>query len=244
VPGSRSHPSPTRPESQSWYERDDGARLDQDQALIAEHYPELHFQVDHEKSRVEIDGLLRLVADCGITTPIHVRLVFPDDYPDAEPRAFDIGARFPHDSDHHFFTDGQCCLWLDLDSGWDRSNPNALLSFLDQLVLFFDRQLTYEATGSWPGGERPHGRNSATIDLVLDLINRDSQLLDALMPTFANRSTVGRNSSCPCGNAKKFKRCHLGIVEHVSRRIGLDRLRQAAQWQLASQSRPAPSDGQ
>ena len=233
MPGPPSRLSRSRPEARPWYERDDGARLAFDRRLVAEHYPELSFRVDHETRRVELEGLIRLVADCGIATPIGVRLIFPDDYPEAEPRAFDAGDRFPHDADHHFFADGQCCLWLDLDSEWDKDDPDGLLRFLDQLSLFFDRQLTYEATGIWPGGERPHGWDSATVDLVLDLLDGDGQLLDALTPAFANRSPTGRNSSCPCGSTRKYKRCHLETVELMSRRVGVDRLRRAFQRRVS-----------
>jgi hypothetical protein len=197
-----------------------------------------------------LEGQIRFVADCGIATPIRVRLTFPVDYPETEPRAFDAEDRFPHDADHHYFSDGQCCLWLDLASEWDSTDPEALLRFLDQLTLFFDRQLTYEATGVWPGGERPHGWDSATVDFVLELLNGDQQLLEALTPTLANRPATGRNSPCPCGSTRKFKRCHLETVERISRRVGLARLRDTLQRRLSSPNdrakacRASPSDRQ
>lgn len=102
---------------------------------------------------------MTFVADCGVPTSIAVRLAFSYDYPQSEPRAFDAGESFPHHANRHFYEDGSCCLWLELESSWDPADIDALESFLDQLAVFFDRQLICDATGGnyLLGESRGHG---------------------------------------------------------------------------------------
>jgi hypothetical protein len=57
---------------------------------------------------------------------------------------------FPADLDRHLLTGGRCCLWLPLQSRWT-NDRDALLPFLDELAVFFDRQLVYDATAGRSG---------------------------------------------------------------------------------------------
>lgn len=221
-------PGRTAPKPNPWYKRDGGARLAQDRALISERYPGLVFHIDDQAGRVYLDGELTLLAECGVPTRIRVRVDFPANYPSQEPRAYDVANRFPHVPDRHFCPDGQCCLWLPPESRWNPSDPEGLCRFLEEVAIFFDRQLVYDVEGksSWPGGERGHGA-AGYVEFVEELLNGDRGLLGALAPTFANISRIGRNSSCPCGSGRKYKRCHLGLVEEISHRVGVVKLRGA-----------------
>ncbi len=64
-----------------WYLQDGGARLAQDRACIAGAFPGLTYQIDEAAGLVFLDGSITLVAECGVPTPIAVRVVFPVDYP-------------------------------------------------------------------------------------------------------------------------------------------------------------------
>jgi hypothetical protein len=169
---------------------------------------------------------IRLLAECGVPTDIQVRVEFPDDYPKGEPRAYDAANRFPHAVDRHFYPDGRCCLWLLPESRWNRSDPEGLCRFLEEVAVFFDRQLVYDAEGkgTWPGKQRGHGSNGY-IEFVQELLDGDQQLLTVLAPIFANVSDIGRNRQCPCGSGLKYKKCHLTTVEEISRRVGWVTLR-------------------
>ena len=87
--------------------------------------------------------------------------------------------------------------------------------------MFLDQQLTYEAAGKkqWPGKQRGHG-DAGYVEFVQELLDGDQHLFNALVPTFANRSHVQRNDPCPCGSGIKYKRCHMCVVEEISRRVG------------------------
>jgi SEC-C motif-containing protein len=206
-----------------WYERDSGVRLAADRALVAGNFPTLAFRIDDKAQMVYLEGPLSIHSDCGIDTSIETRLVFPRTYPDTEPKAFDSAGRFkPHPGkdikDRHLSSIGQCCLWLPPRSPWSPSDPNALRSFLDQLIVFWDRQLIYDDNGKWPGPAYDHDEQGYR-QFVQEELNDDAGLADALAPLVLGRLFVGRNQACPCGSFRKFKKCHLWRVEEIRRRV-------------------------
>lgn len=208
-----------RPRGRAWHERDPGC-LARDRALVAARYPGLEYHIDEASGKVDVTGTITLGSECGIRTPIGVRIAFPANYPDAEPQAYDAAGRFPHNPDRHFYPGGQCCLWLPPESRWRRTDPHALALFLDELAMFLDRQLTFEATGHkvWPGGQRSHG-DKGYCEYIVDFFGGDQSLVTALAPALANVPDLGRNSRCPCGSGRKYKHCHLHDVETVRGRI-------------------------
>src|SRR5260370_13799975 len=213
--------APTKTKPKAWYERDGGERLAQDREGIAAAFPGLSYRIDEQAGRVLLEGTIMLAAECGISTPIQVRVEFPDDYPEHEPRVYDAAQRFPHEADRHFYPDGQCCLWLPPEWRWNGKDPAGFYRFLEEVAVYFDQQLTYEGVGQgrWPGRQRSHG-DAGYIKFVLELLDGDQRLLDALAPTLANRSGVQRNTPCPCGRGIKYKRCHPRPVEGNSQRVG------------------------
>lgn len=221
MPGRQFHPGRTATKPKPWYEREGGARLARDRALVAARYPCLTHRIDAAARLVFLEGAITLIGECGVRSPISTRIEFADDYPAREPRAYDAAGRFPHDADHHFYSNGRCCLWLPPESRWDPFDPDALPIFLDEVAIFFDRQLVHEVTGdgSWPGGQRAHGYRGY-LEFVADLLGGDRHLLAVLVPILANASGISRNSSCPCGSGRKYKRCHLATVEDIQRRVG------------------------
>lgn len=210
-----------------WYLRDDGARLAQDRVGIAETFPDLAYRIDEGVGRVFLDGTITLVAECGVPTPIAVRVEFPADYPQGEPRIFEVAERFPHVSDRHFFEDGQCCLWLPPESRWNPDDPDGLCRFLEVAAVFFDQQLVYEAEsrGEWPGAQHSHG-DEGYLEFVHETLGGGRDLLTVFAPVLLGHKTghVQSNDPCPCGSRRKYKRCHKQRVEEVRRRMGSEHL--------------------
>jgi hypothetical protein len=98
---------------------------------------------------------------------IAIRITFPRDYPESEPIAFDAAGRFPVSADRHIIKGGQFCLWLPPCSPWDRDDPRKLLRFLDEVTVFLERLLIFDATGGkiWPGDHYKHGAEGYEDDL-------------------------------------------------------------------------------
>ena len=200
-----------------WFERDGGKRLAHDRELVAEQYPHLLYST---AERVNLRGPLIFPSESGIMTRIAIRIDFPIWYPQCEPLAYDDEKRFPADLDRHLLTDWRCCLWLPTRSRWKPYDPDALLGFLDEVALFFDRQLIYDATGrkKWPGGEYPH-RRAGYVEFLKETLVVDQSTLDALAPVLLNRLRPERNGPCPCGSGRKFKKCHALPIWDVQRTI-------------------------
>lgn len=164
----------------------------------------------------------------GIPKSFEVRVDFPDGYPAQEPRIYETAGRFPRHPDRHILPDGQCCLWLHPESKWEPDSPDSLLQFLNQALVFFERQLICELypEDPWPGGERGHGFRGYA-EYAFDLLGGDERLFSSLTPVLAGESDVGRNDGCPCGSGIKYKRCCLQRVEEVERRVDRAILRRA-----------------
>lgn len=195
----------------SWYERDGGARLNHDRNLISTLYPELEFHI-HE-GRAFLVGVIRLQLECGIENVIQVRIEFPEDYPQKEPRAFDPAKQYPHIPNRHFFSIGQCCLWLPPESLWDSQAPDALLLFLHQVAIFFEKQLIYNVRHRWPGKQRGHGEQGYR-EWMCEVLRIKETELRRFIPTLLGKSCAA-TAPCPCNSTLKFRCCHRNQVAKI-----------------------------
>lgn len=213
----------THQRSKPWHERDAGHRLAHDGEQIAPMYPGLTYHIDGNTGEVALEGTLTLLADCGIPTYIQVRMVFPDNYPSQEPRVYDVANRFPHTADRHFYPNGQCCLWLPPESRWAAHDPDGLCRFLEEVAVFFDRQLVYDAEGKgiWPGEQRSHGIDGY-LEFIQEALGGDQRLLAIFAPILLEKVLIQRNDRCPCGSERKYKRCHLDHIENIRKRVEQD----------------------
>lgn len=214
--------------SKPWYERDNGARLAHDRDLIAEFYPGLSYHLNSGSGQYSLKGTLILRAECGVPTDIEICIVFPDNYPHAEPQAYDSANRFPHKMDRHFIADGRCCLWLPPKSQWNQYDADGLVGFIDQVALFFERQLICDALGGnvWPGEEYEHGAKGY-LQYIQETLHGDNQLTALFTPILTGDLIVKRNAKCPCNSGLKYKRCHLRGVEEIMAQISTETIRSA-----------------
>lgn len=223
----RSHPllrGRQKSKPKTWYERGNGiARLAHERALVAEAYPSLTYHIN-DNDEICLEGPLVYRTDCGVPDEINVLIVFPFDYPNREPRAYDASEHFPHDLDRHFYDDGyldgRCCLWLPPNSPWDSNNPDSLREFLDETAVFFERQLIFDATGKWPGKEYSHGAKGF-LNWIQEMLDGDERMIAVFRHVLSGSSKVERNQMCPCISGRKYKKCHLGIINEIRRKIRL-----------------------
>jgi hypothetical protein len=208
-----------------WYRRGGGARFKHDAALVAQHYPHLKIVVDEAASKVKLVGDIVLTAECGIKTRVPVRVEFPPDYPVREPEAFDAERRFlaaegKELEDRHIEAGrAKFCLWLPPNSAWSPTDPDGLLKFLDYLSEHLERQLMYDVTKTWSGGEYRHNVHGYIQFVSEQLgVSENSSLIDAVL----NGHELDPYAPCPCGALKKFKWCHrpevLALRERARRR--------------------------
>jgi hypothetical protein len=214
-------------------------RLRADSELVRVHYPGLSLLRNGEAA--EFVGDITIGSECGIGTQIQTRIVVPDGYPEEEPTAFDVAERFPRDPDAHINPDGSCCLWVWWDSAWDGRQPDALLKFVDQLVVFFHKQLLFEATGRkrWPGDARGHGQDGYK-EYLCETLNIAPALLPDFVSLLVSWSDADKYLRCPCGSAKKIRWCHAAAVEGLFRKVGR-RVVQARVRSWLNEATPEPT---
>lgn len=128
------------------------------------------------------------------------------------PRIYEVGGRHRQIAkkrhveiiDLHFYADdGMCCLGLKFQDNKSLS----IRDFLENLVIPFFYRLSYTekfgiaASRNDLWGEYSHGEEG-------EWEHRTE------ISNFA-KLNLGRNSLCPCGSGKKYKKCHLGEVEYL-----------------------------
>lgn len=217
------------PKARPWYERNNGARFKLDDSIVRACCPELEWRFDPGTRLARLEGAITLVEPCGVKTSVATRIEFSLAYPEREPVALETGHRFSWSQENHILpSNGICCLWLPPLSKWDHEDPEALRMFLDELVVFFDRQLVFEARGKWPGASWDHGV-SGYWEFVIEELGSE-----AAADCFLLSRALTRNDFCPCKSGKKYKRCHLSQHEVLARRIAFSELTRLVGWRSRS----------
>lgn len=166
---------------------------------------------DKESGKVIIDysgkTVNRLIRDV-FEIEFHLRIFDGNGWP----KVYEVGGRHRQiaqkwnvkHADLHFYSDDDsCCLGLKFQD----SKSLSIRDFLENLVIPFFYRLSYtEAFGiaasrSDLWGEYSHGDKG-----IWEHRTEISKF--AKLPR-------SRNSLCPCGSGKKYKKCHLGEVEYL-----------------------------
>src|ERR1044071_9565643 len=175
--------------------------------LIIEDQPALRYIASADGS-VAFEGDFVFKLASGSPQRIPTRIEFTLRYPDEEPRALHLGSRFAHDGNHHFYTNGRCCLWLDVETRWKPADPEkSLQRFLDELKVFYLRQLMMEANPklTWPGRARGHGFEGH-LEHLQERLHMSLEQMTVMLR--ALEGGVHRNAPCPCGRRVRYRKCH------------------------------------
>jgi hypothetical protein len=200
----------------AWYLTPRGrARLESDKKLLAPKYACLEFFPDDEFVSIYGNISVAIGTRHGIVRTAPVLIVLPRNYPQAGPWAFIDPETFKvHSgktlSDRHFGADGNCC--LEIVSSWNADEPNALLRWVENFVLFIHRQFIYDGNGGvWPGPEWKHGL-SGRIQFVEESLSPN--LIGAFACSILTEPPR-RKSPCPCGSGKPYAACHKRQVNEL-----------------------------
>ncbi len=191
----------------------DGARLQSDCEAVRAVYPHLHVEVQEE--RPVLLGTIKIASDCGVERSVQIRVELLANHPLHEPKVFDDADQFRHSAARHFFPDGRCCLWLSMSSEWKADDPNALLHFLRQTTIFFDKQFIYDVIGRWPGKAWGHNEMGYREWLCERLAIPMTQFR-RFAPIWGGHGRWGATAPCPCGSGLKYRRCHRARIEAIN----------------------------
>jgi ubiquitin-protein ligase len=189
-------------------------RLSKRQRIHAD-YQRLHglthgLDLVDESARIFIRGVVHLSQpDSGHIDTISVEITFPNDYPKREPKIHETGGRFKPDYKRHINSvDGTFCLWIPEESKWNWKDPDAILTWFNEVIIFLDRQLIYEVVHEWTGPQRRHG-DEGRIDYLMERTGCD-ELSARLALTLSRegRGSIERQTKCPCESGRIWNKCH------------------------------------
>lgn len=197
--------------------------LDEVKAAIAFDQPKLHAAL--EGPNIVVRGVY-LVSDVGVTSsprgPIsefEIEMAVPKRYPRQEPKVYEVGGRIPRHPDRHINPDGDCCVTV-----WEEwlvsAADNSFAAFMYGPVNeFFLGQYWYEHNGTWPFGERPHGK----IGLVqayadaLGIPRDEHQLFNHLR--LLSLDWPKGHLPCACGSGRRIRHCHRAEMMALHNRV-------------------------
>ena len=208
-------------------------RLEADRLLLAAHYPRWRWRWIEAGPVAE--GDLLLDNGCGPPQSMAVRILFPAGYPKDEPRVVDVSGRFAHIADRHFYENGCCCFWHQLESLWLPEDAEGLLRILDHAHVFFRRQIICDTTGKYPGPQRAHG-GAGTQQALTERLG-GAPLVPIFKKALLFQGECGCNQPCPCGSRRKYKRCHRNVLRDIRAGVSQAVLREAFGLPIAGPSR-------
>lgn len=229
IPRGRSHSS--LPHRSPWFTRPGiRERIERDAEIVVSAYSGLALRLDEKAGTACLEGtLVHREAESAIPTPIALRIVLRDGYPRKEPLAYETAELFEHGNlDGHVLREGRLCLWLPTRSQWRGRDPehswswqdrDALLRFVDQVLVFAERHLIWQVTRVWPGGESAHG-SEGYIEYVHEILSCPVEQLLEFAVAFGESDGIDPYTTCPCGSGKKYRFCHREQVRALRRECG------------------------
>jgi len=202
--------------TKAWHHRDPEA-VARDTAAVRRAYPHLHFLPDDE--HINIQGGFPVTLDGMILDRFRLSATVPGEYPKAVPVVRETGGRIPWDRDRHIEPDGKACLFLEEERGVYFPVGAPLLDFFRGPVnSFFLGQLYFEEFGTWPFGQRAHGRAGIIEFYAEKLGTADLRTIIAAVE-YLQHGEIKGHWPCPCGNGKRLRDCHMPQLAALRRTV-------------------------
>lgn len=204
------------------------AIFDEAKAFTATHQCDLVATL--EEQDVVLRGAFIVTGPSGPFDHFSIEARFSPDFPNDEPKIFEIGGRIPKLADRHVYeSSGRCCICV-----WEewlvRNRIRTLEGFMRGPANdYFVSQRHFELHNSWPYGERSHGEIGvfeAACELLNIEPNADVALniracIGLLVFVQAGKPLKGHNP-CPCGNGMKFRDCHRDKLNAIAENLTPD----------------------
>lgn len=181
---------------------------------------QLDMQAALTSGEVTISGHFIVSGANGPFDSFQLEVRFRPQFPISEPTMFETGDRIPKIADRHVYEGSErCCTGV-----WEEAflDPaiHSVAGFMDNVVNdYLVSQTYFEANGSWPYGDRSHGK-LGVIEACCDLlgIDRDPKLCIEMMFYLAGLPFKGHRP-CMCGSGIRFRNCHREHLDEIFRRL-------------------------
>ena len=139
----------------------------------------------------------------GLITEYEIEIKFLMGFPVLQPKVYEIGNRIKHDIDHHFYSNGSCCIGV-----WGLLKINSVKEFFERpLKNYFLGQYYFETTGKYPFGEVGHRK----CDLIsyyaeeFECEDNESVVIDHI--NILIQKSLDFNTFCPCRSGNIVEIC-------------------------------------
>ncbi len=190
-----------------WHEANPN-RWQREQAVAAALLDDVKVGIDSEGAAF-ICGIFGVYSEHGhLYESVKLRIVYPPTFPARnQPPSVYLEShrdRWKKGGDSHIEKDWKLCLFVPGESGIDFSQDDSLDSLFAVIHTFLFKERIYQRRlaraaidgriAKWPGEDRSHG-------------------IAGMRETIRDMGGVGRNEPCPCGSGKKFKQCHMTMMQ-------------------------------
>ena len=148
-----------------------------------------------------------------------VRIMLPDDYPDALPIVFEVGERVPRIVDRHINPNGSACVMLP-DDRW-RCFPHGarFRQFLDGPVhQYLVSQSLVDLGKPWPFGQWSHGVQGR-LEYYQWLFGTSDIGVVARTLRILAKVDFKPHATCPCGSGRRIRDCCSARIRDLRRKI-------------------------
>jgi len=187
------------------------------EAVVARH-PSLSIKLKDEYP-VKIFGNFIIEDDQGQPQGnFDIEVQVPAAYPYAFPTLKETSEKIlPRTQDRHIDVNGIICYENPRILELSQHQGISLVDFFRRYVQpFFCWQLLYDIEGPGLLGGWSHGNKGIKEFYEDALKTNDERAIRAILSAIITHSLPGRNDACMCGSGKKYKRCHVTLIQELS----------------------------
>jgi SEC-C motif len=180
---------------------------------------------EYEEHHVD-DGRLIVVGHLsrrrryGGTESLRVRLEYPSDFPDTEPKVIDQDKVFKPSAAGHQFSDYSLCLQFPLRGEFSTDAEVLISEVLGAAWNWMVKRNIFERNGQrgWPGTAEEHGYAGPYRTLAVERAAASREIFLEVWVEWAisTRSYPRLGETCPCLSGRKLGKCHSDLAELVA----------------------------
>lgn len=121
--------------------------------------------------------------------------------------------------EYHIDEAGLCCLAPDVECSYILGKEYNLEDFTQKLVIpFFSSLLIKLKIGEWPYGDYTH-YEEGLFNYYRQRLKVDKKHVVLAIEIMVGIKKIERNQICFCGSGRKYKKCHLTVLEDFHRKV-------------------------
>lgn len=154
-----------------------------------------------------------------------VEIRYKKGFPQKFPELYEIGDSIPKDVDWHKYTNNSCCVTADPIESLYCKNGITVCDFIKKHAIPFLANQYYRKHFGKYKAEYAHGTDGLIQAYEEIMKTPDMHIWIEYLEyaTGLKNPHIPRNSQCSCGSGKKYKHCHLKVLENL-KAIGKDEL--------------------